>query len=256
MAHARFPIAGVTYHAADAAIEHRASGAWIWTTLGEALREAARVAPAREFIVADDGVLRFGEVDIQSESIAASLLDAGLQPGDRALFQVGTVKELLLALFGCFKAGIVPVCTLPQYRDIEIGQLASLSGARDYFVQSDFSQTFDLAAFAQRMVTEHPALDVLVTLREPHAGGELSLAEMAARYSVSKARARTRAFDPLPGDVALFQLSGGSTGVPRLSRACMRNISAPQHPGIPDSISTRTIYRYGRYPSSTMRACW
>jgi len=216
MQHVRFPISGVRYHPADAIEKHRAAGAWIWTTAGEALRDAALRAPTRPFIVADDGVLSFSDVDRQSESIAACLLEAGLNPGDRAIFQVGTVKELVSALFGCAKAGIIPVCTLPQYREIEIGQIATLSGARGYFVQVDFSQSFDLAAFARRMMAEHATLNVLVTLRGPHKNGELSLTEMAARYPLDAARARTRDADPLPGDVAFFQLSGGSTGVPKI----------------------------------------
>src|SRR5437870_611909 len=97
MTHVRFPIAGAAYHADDAVIAHRSSGAWMWMTIGDALREAAQRSPARPFIVADDGMLTFSETDTQSESIAASLLDAGLRPGDRALFQVGTVKELIPA---------------------------------------------------------------------------------------------------------------------------------------------------------------
>ena len=72
------------------------------------------------------------------------MLEIGLKPGDRAIFQLGTVKEIVVALFGCFKASVVPVCTLPQYREIEIGQLTDLSGAKAYFVQADFSPTFDL----------------------------------------------------------------------------------------------------------------
>lgn len=216
MEQARFPIAGVTYHAPDTVAVHRASGAWIWSSIGDALREAARVAPEREFIVADDGALSFADLDAKSESLAASLLDAGLRPGDRAIFQVGAVKELVLALFGCFKAGIIPVCTLPQYREIEIGQLTKLSGARAYFVQSDFSPSFDLAAFARRMIAQHQSLDTLVILRGPHAIGELSLTEMAAQYSIKSARAKTLSVDPSPADVASFQLSGGSTGVPKI----------------------------------------
>ncbi|HZH08160.1 MAG TPA: hypothetical protein VEY69_15920, partial [Lautropia sp.] len=51
-----------------------------------------------------------------------------------------------VALLACYKAGIVPVCSLPQHREVEIGQLAQLAGATGYFVQADFS-SFDLVAF-------------------------------------------------------------------------------------------------------------
>ena len=154
----RFPIDGVTYHTVKDADVYRHSGSWIWSTLGDMLREAANAKPDAIYIVADDGALTFADVDTQSESLAAALLEIGFEPGDRAIFQVGTVKEIVIALFGCFKASIVPVCTLPQYREIEIGQLARLSGAKAYFVQADFSPTFDLGGFARRMMREHPSL--------------------------------------------------------------------------------------------------
>ena len=47
----------------------------------------------------------------------------------RAIFQIGSVKEIFVALFGCFKAGVVPLCTLPQYREIEIKSLGERAGA-------------------------------------------------------------------------------------------------------------------------------
>ena len=212
----RFAIPGVTYHSAEQVDTHRASGAWVWSTFGELLRDTANVSGDRDYIVAEDGTLTFADLDRHSESVAAALLQMGLQPGDRAIFQVGTVTELVVALFGCFKAGVVPVCTLPQYREIEIGQLTRLSGARAYFVQADFSASFDLAGFARRMMGEHESLRHLIVLRGLPEPGEHSLDEMAKRYPFDEARAITRVADPAPGDVAMFQLSGGSTGVPKI----------------------------------------
>jgi non-ribosomal peptide synthetase component E (peptide arylation enzyme) len=216
MARVRFPIDGVTYHSAAESDAYRRSGAWIWSTLGEKLREAARATPDVTYIAADDGSLTFSEIDALSESLAASLLEIGLKPGDRAIFQLGSIKEIVVALFGCFKASVIPVCTLPQYREIEIGQLTELSGAKAYFVQGDFSPAFDLAGFARRMMAEHKSLTTLIITRGRAYAGEYDLAELASRHSREDARARTSAVDPLPGDVALFQLSGGSTGVPKI----------------------------------------
>lgn len=130
MERVRFPIEGVTYHTAGESEAYRRSGSWIWSTLGEMLREAARERPDVAYITADDGSLTFSDVDATSESVAAALLEIGLKPGDRAIFQLGSVKEIVIALFGCFKASVIPVCTLPQYREIEIGQLTELSGAK------------------------------------------------------------------------------------------------------------------------------
>src|SRR5882724_8530276 len=94
----RFPIKGVTYHTATECEDYRRSGSWIWSTLGEMLRVAAREKPDVTYIAADDGSLTFSETDTLSESLAASLLEIGLKPGDRAIFQLGSVKEIVVAL--------------------------------------------------------------------------------------------------------------------------------------------------------------
>ncbi|MGH2396193.1 MAG: HEAT repeat domain-containing protein [bacterium] len=73
-----------------------------------------RVARERPFLIAEDTSTSFAEFDVRTERMAAGLLGLGLAPGDRALFQMGTATETAVALVGCFKAGIVPVCTLPQ----------------------------------------------------------------------------------------------------------------------------------------------
>ena len=212
----RYPIEGVVYHSTEECERHQRSGAWIWSTLGDALRAAAIDEPDRVYVVTDEEEWTFAGLDQTSESIAASLLDGGFSPGSRVIFQIGSVAELILALFGCFKAGIVPVCTLPQHRELEIGQLTKLSGATAYFVQADYSPTFDLLAFARRMRIEHPQLTRLVVVRGRATAKEESLLEMASRYTTVTARARTASVNPSPADAAIFQLSGGSTGIPKI----------------------------------------
>ena len=211
-----FPLEGVAYHSPERVMRHRRTGAWMWTTIGDQLRNTARLAGARVFIVTEEAPLTYGDVDQASEAAAAGLLDIGLRPGDRAIFQAGPVKELVIALFGCFKCGVIPVCTLPQYREYEIGQLIRLSGARAYFVQSDFSPGFSQADFARDMVRKNPVIEKVIVMRGPTRDGEFSLEDLSTRFSTPVSRMRTRAADPGPCDVALFQLSGGSTGMPKI----------------------------------------
>ncbi|MCW5770343.1 MAG: AMP-binding protein [Rhodospirillaceae bacterium] len=213
---ARYPIPGVAYWNAAAAARHVASGAWHAETIGDALRATAARVPDKPAVVTDERSLTFAALDAESESVAAALLACGLAPGARAIFQMGSVADIFPALLGCVKAGIVPVCTLPQYREIEIGQLARLSGAVAYFVQGDAGGAFDQAAFARRMMRELPQIRHLVVARGAARPGELALEEMAGRFAREAARARTAPADPAPEDVAFFQLSGGSTGVPKI----------------------------------------
>src|SRR5256885_413769 len=136
-------------------------GLWIDLTVGEALRRTAARVPERIAFASEEGELTFRQLDERSERLGAALLDLGVQPGERAMFQMGTVLDTVVALTACYKAGIIPVCSVPQYREVEIGQLARLSGATLYFVQADFG-SFDLVGFARGMQGKGPSLRHLI----------------------------------------------------------------------------------------------
>lgn len=203
---------GVIYRDEAEVRRYIASGSWIDLTIGDALRRTAARVPDRLAYGSEEGRLGFRELDERSERLAGALLLQGVKPGERAIFQMGTVLETVIALTACFKAGILPVCTVPQYREIEIGQLTELSGATLYFVQADFS-AFDLVGFAQGMQKKFPQLKRLIVARGRGGVDFSQLIEetplKGARDALSEVRLDSR-------DCALFQLSGGSTGVPKI----------------------------------------
>src|SRR5690606_5414920 len=148
-------IEGVQYTDPARSRHYLESGAWMNATVGDVLRGTAARLPNKPALVTDEGSVTFGELDSQTDRLAAALLDLGLQPADRVIFQMGNNIETALAVLACFKAGIVPVCAIPQYREVEIGQLARLSEARGYMVQSDTAGSFDMVPFAQEMAATH-----------------------------------------------------------------------------------------------------
>ena len=211
----RYPIEGMTYRSPEYTRSQLADGNWLDLTIGDSLRAAAAVASGKTAVVDAAGSLTFAELDAQSESVAASLLDLGLEPGDRALFQVGTIKEFFIAFYGCMKAGVVPVCTLPQYRMSEMRHFAEVTSARAMFVQADVNPRFDQAGFALELAAAVPALRHVIVLRSEHEGA-LSLDAMATAFGIEAARERIADVGPGILDVAVFQLSGGSTNLPKI----------------------------------------
>ncbi|MFY4256680.1 AMP-binding protein [Achromobacter xylosoxidans] len=210
----RNPIEGVIYHPEDRARRYFASGAWERRSVGDALRATARRCPARTALITDEGSLSFQELDERSERLGAALLRLGLAPGDRAIFQMGTTPETAVALLACYKAGIVPVCTLPQHRELEIGQLARQTRARGYFVQADFG-SFDLTAFAAAMLAASDSLAHLVVARGA-AGKHAGLQSLIDSMPLDQARSVLQRQGPGCEDVLSFQLSGGTTGMPKI----------------------------------------
>ena len=207
-------IPGVIYPAAERAPMYLATGAWIGSTVGDALRATARKYPDRPAFIGEDRTLSFAELDEQSERLGAALLATGFRTGDRAIFQLGTTVETAVVLLACYKAGIVPVCSLPQHREVEIGQLTQQSGARGYFVQADFS-AFDLVGFAQKMAPQHPQLQHIVVVRGTAEGAD-DMGALMRGITLEAARERLRNIPLGCQDVLSFQLSGGTTGVPKI----------------------------------------
>ena len=212
MRHVHHPIAGVAYAPDDLADRWLAAGAWHAGTVGDALRQTARTMPDRLAYLGDERSITFRQLDEETDRLAAALLALGLLPGDRAMCQLGTTVETAIALVACFKAGIVPVCAVPQYREAEIGQLARMSACRAYIVQADLG-SFDLVAFARRMMAAHPHIEHLVTVRGTT---EYDAAQLVGTQRLDAARARLAGVAIGPGDVLSFQLSGGTTGVPKI----------------------------------------
>ncbi len=219
----RYPIADVCYPDPAQIARHAASGAWLPLTAGELLREAARAVPDKVAIVSDEARVSYAQFDAESERLGAALLERGLHPGERILFQMGTVIETAIALMACFKAGLVPVCSLPQYREIEMEALANLSGASAWLVQGD-AGSFDLAAFAARMTLRCVSVRAIIVargtgLRAEGARADVQVSDLAhliQAMPLAAAREALARVVPQPRDVLAFQLSGGTTGVPKI----------------------------------------
>ena len=208
-------IDGVAYATNAQSKAYSASGSWVDYTAGDLVRRAASRYGERSALVSDERRICFRELDQRTERIAAGLLRIGLCPGDRALFQLGTTIETVEALIACFKAGIVPVCSVPQYRGVEMGQLAELSHAVAHFVQADFS-AFDLVAFARQLAEKHPALRHRIVVRGGTSAQGTVFEEIGRGISLARARELLTAVRIGSEDVLEFQLSGGTTGLPKI----------------------------------------
>lgn len=211
----RNPLEKVVYQSDERAARYLENGAWVPSTVGDALRATARRMPGKPAFVSDERSMSFAQLDEATERLGAALLEIGLAPGDRAIFQLGTTLETVVAVLACYKAGIVPVCAIPQYREVEIGALAAASQARAHFVQADMGK-FDLVGFARQMAAAQPGLTHGIVVRGQAPEGMHGLQSLIDGMSLEQARQRLAGVPVGPRDVLSFQLSGGSTGLPKI----------------------------------------
>ncbi|MAU47275.1 MAG: 2,3-dihydroxybenzoate-AMP ligase [Yangia sp.] len=192
---------------ADLAARYRARGYWRGETFPAMLRDRAAAHPDRIALVAGDARLSYAALNDRARSLGAGLLALGLRPGDRVLIQMGNVPAFFEAVFGAFAAGLIPVYALPAHRRTEILHLAGKAAARAILVQ-DRIERFDHAAMVLGLRGELPGLaHIIVAGTAPE--GTLAMDAIAGDPATLPA-------DPDPQSVAFCQISGGSTGLPKL----------------------------------------
>ncbi|MFD4657656.1 (2,3-dihydroxybenzoyl)adenylate synthase [Kitasatospora sp. NPDC058444] len=212
------PRDGFTPYPAEFAERYRAAGYWRGETFGRMLRERAAahgertavVDPGGHSVAAVERRWTYAELDRRADRMAAGLLARGIRAGDRVVVQLPNAAEFFEVVFALFRIGALPVFALPAHRYAEIGYFCSFTEASAYVVPA-VEGGFDYRELAGRVQAENPALRlVLVAGDDP--GEHIRLADVPCDGPGPEA------FDgePRPGDVAFLQLSGGSTGVPKL----------------------------------------
>ncbi|MFD9550852.1 (2,3-dihydroxybenzoyl)adenylate synthase [Nocardia salmonicida] len=190
-----------------AAKEYRAAGYWTGRTLGDLLRDTARIQPQRPAVLSDAGARTYAELDAAADRMAHGLLALGIDPGDRVIVQLPNIPEFATALFGVLRAGIIPVLTLPAHRRAEIEHLAALSEAVAYLIPDQLGD-FDYRELAATVRQSVPSLRHVLVAGDPGTGGFLALDSVA------------REGDSLPtvdpSEIAVMLVSGGTTGLPKL----------------------------------------
>lgn len=206
---------GVRYPEEDRLRRYVADGFLTEETLVGAFRQSFQNHGDRLALVGPEGEYTYRELDEQTDRLGAALLALGLKPLDRAIFQCGNSNELLFAFFGCLKAGIIPLCSLQAFRKLEVGYLGNLCEARLHFVQGD-DPKFDDVAFAEEMQAEVPTLQFILQARGERRGSAVLLADLIRDMPLERARQLLAEVSHEPFQAAVFQLSGGTTGVPKI----------------------------------------
>jgi len=206
---------GVVYPNQKDLERYVAEGALGFETLVDSFRKAAAEHPSNIALLGPGLRMTYAELDAKSNRLAAALLETGLMPLDRVVFQLGDSEQLIMAFLACLKAGLIPICTLAAHREREIGYLANLAEAKLHIVQGD-DPKFDGIAFARKMRDATPSLKWILQARGEPQTGVLHLEQLIESVSEAQALARLEEVVLDPFQVAVFQLSGGTTGVPKI----------------------------------------
>ena len=183
---------GCVHWPPELAARYRELGYWRDETLGQSLREWADRYGDRVALVDGSRTWTYRQLDVTADRMAHGLRGIGIGRGDRVVVHLPNVGEFVPLLFALFRLGALPVLALPPHRQVEIAYLCEFAEAVAYVIPRHHGG-FDYSTLAA-------AVDV------PH-----------VLYVDSLPLADGSPFDDAdPSDVAMFLLSGGTTGLPKL----------------------------------------
>ena len=204
---------GVVRFPPEFAARYRAKGYWEDRSLAETFAEIFARHCDRVAIIDRDRSVTYSQLNERSERLALNLLNEGLKPLDRIVMQLPNVVEFVYLYFALQKIGCIPIMALPTHRFREMSQFVELSSAVAC-ATPDKTKDFDYRELIPRIRGTSKTLRLGIIFGEVP-NGFLSLTDLVERPSKrSPEELKSIAIDP--EDPALFQLSGGTTGIPKL----------------------------------------
>lgn len=193
---------------------YKAQGYWAGAPLGDLLRQSAHAAAKRTAIIAGDKRWTYQQLDARADQLAAGLIAQGIQAGNHVVLQMPNCGEFFEVLFALFRVGAVPVLALPSHRYSEISYFCKHAEAVAYIACACHAG-FDYRELGQRLKAEALVSKVFI-VGEAIVAGDIGGVKDCATLEDLYQTVAQEISAPNASSVALFQLSGGTTGVPKL----------------------------------------
>jgi acyl-CoA synthetase (AMP-forming)/AMP-acid ligase II len=190
-------------------------------TIPAMLRSVAAAHPDQEAVVdtSADPVVRlaYGDVLERVDQVAAAVIAAGIEPGDRVAIWAPNCWEWIVALVGLQSAGAVLVPLNTRYKGAEAADILRRSNARLLFTVEGFLGN-EYVSMLRSTGEDLPDLQQIVVLR--HGGtrpeGTLDLDEFVATGTDVGADEVTARVAALRGDdLSDLLFTSGTTGAPK-----------------------------------------
>ncbi|SFX01602.1 2,3-dihydroxybenzoate-AMP ligase [Thermoactinomyces sp. DSM 45891] len=200
-------LSGCSNWPSDFVEKYMVSRCWRGETFGEVLRERASLYGERIAITEGDLQISYLELDHRADQLASGFQKMGIRKEDRVVVQLPNTIEFFEVCFALFRLGAVPVLALPTHRYSEISYFCGFTKAVAYIIPESHAG-FDYVSLATKIQEETASLKHVFVKGEGKGSGFASLTDLYDPSPMVEIQVRGE-------DVALFQLSGGSTGLPK-----------------------------------------
>ena len=200
------PLPGVVPFPPEFARRYREKGYWRDKTLTQEFAAVFQKHASRIALVDGERQFTYRELDALTDNLALNLLELGLQPLDRVVPTLPNIAEFVILYLALQKIGAIPIAALVTHRYAEISQFVSLSGATTC-VYPERHGDFEFGPMILRIREESATLRHCIPL--PALQGLIERPATLLRSRLAEIRVE-------PTDPCIFQLSGGTTGIPKL----------------------------------------
>ena len=205
---------GFTPYPPEFIARYRALGYWEDRSMATFFDDICTSFADRVALVFNNEYITYRQVSQRAERLTLHLLKLGVKPLDRFVMQLPNIPEFVYLYIALQKVGAIPIMALPTHRHAEITQFVRLGEAIGYAMPERLG-TFEFAPLVERVCAENEQLHLLLVAGEATRPGMLALSDLLSTESgLAAEELRKVVIDPL--NPAVFQLSGGTTGISKL----------------------------------------
>jgi 2,3-dihydroxybenzoate-AMP ligase len=199
-----------------AVASYTARGYWRGVAIGDVFDESVRRSAGREAVVDGERRVSYRDLGRMVERMALHFAVRGICGGRRVVFQLPNCLECVVAYFACLKVGAIPITCLPAHRHNEIGHLARFTDAYAWLIPSEHRR-FNHVGMADELRGELRAMREILVVGGNAGAGMTRFADLLGDPIEERiAPSSLERLKPPAELPAVFQLSGGSTGLPKV----------------------------------------
>ncbi len=186
--------------------------------LPDILERAAKRYPDKDALLFQENKMSFKELKDKVDRLATCLSGFGIKKGDSVAILLPNLIPCVISYYAILRIGAIVVMNNPLYSDRELEHQLNDSGARALI-------TMDI--FGNRMIDLRPKTGIRQIIYTSVLGTDVKPAENVYEWEdiLSKTSPSPPAVELTFDDVAMYQYTGGTTGVSKGAMLTHRNLS-------------------------------